>query len=114
MSTTPAPPPALETSTLIAGIAALTKRVENLERALADEIRRNALAEAKAAPMPDFRPSVPVSDANPVKRTTKLRAYPGWIVREYADGMFDATDGKGLSPGLNSFYEAVAHAKANR
>jgi hypothetical protein len=51
---------------------------------------------------------------NPVVRRTVLRAYPGWVIREYADGMFDATDGLGLSPGFNSFAETVAHLREQR
>ena len=50
---------------------------------------------------------------NPVVRRTSLRAYPGWVVREYADGMFDATDGKGLSPGFESFEDTIAHLRAH-
>lgn len=50
---------------------------------------------------------------NPVVRETPLDRYPGWTVREYADGMYDATHrGGALSPGYRSFAEAVAHARA--
>lgn len=44
---------------------------------------------------------------NPVVTTTVLRAYPGWIVRKYQDGTFDATNNKGLSPGCDSFAEVM-------
>lgn len=46
---------------------------------------------------------------NPVVRTTALRAYPGWIVREHADGAFVAAqmNGVGLSPVERSFADAV-------
>lgn len=50
---------------------------------------------------------------NPVVRETPLDRYPGWTVREYADGIYDATHkGGALSPGYQSFAEAVAHARA--
>lgn len=45
---------------------------------------------------------------NPVVKTTKLSAYPGWVVRERADGIFDATNGRSLTVGVGSFIEAVA------
>lgn len=47
---------------------------------------------------------------NPIVKTTALRAYPGWTVREYANGMFDGdwTRGPGCSPGFDSFAETVA------
>lgn len=46
---------------------------------------------------------------NPVVRTTPLRSYPGWIVRQYEDGIFDARDMRGvaITPGLASFAETV-------
>lgn len=45
---------------------------------------------------------------NPIVRTTRLKSVPGWVVREYADGTYDAADttGPGLSPVLDSFAEA--------
>lgn len=51
---------------------------------------------------------------NPIIRETHLRAYAGWKVREYADGMFDATytPGLGLTRGVDSFAEAVAEVRA--
>lgn len=50
---------------------------------------------------------------NPVVARTPLRAYPGWVVRQYADGTFDAdnTRGAGLSPVVDTFREAVAWAR---
>jgi hypothetical protein len=48
---------------------------------------------------------------NPVVKTTALRAYPGWTVREYADGMFDAVNSPAISPGFDNFNDAVAHAR---
>ena len=48
---------------------------------------------------------------NPVIRETPLRAYPGWVVREYLDGLYDATNGLALSPGFRSFAETVAHVR---
>ncbi len=54
---------------------------------------------------------MPVSP-NPTIKSTPLRAYPGWTVREYANGMFDVfhVDGA-LSPGYESFAECVTHAR---
>lgn len=52
---------------------------------------------------------------NPVVRTTPLRAYPGWVVRQYADGTFDScqvSGGIALSPGYDTFAEAVAFARS--
>ena len=51
---------------------------------------------------------------NPVIKTTPLRAYPGWIVREYADGMFDGTNGIGLTLGCKTFAEVIACIKQDR
>jgi hypothetical protein len=49
---------------------------------------------------------------NPIIKTTALRAYAGWTVREYANGMFDCTGpGTALSPGYETFGEAVGFAK---
>jgi hypothetical protein len=48
---------------------------------------------------------------NPVVRETKLSAYPGWTVRKYRDGMYDATDGIGLTLGLPTFAEVVAEVR---
>jgi hypothetical protein len=31
---------------------------------------------------------------NPIIKTTALRAYAGWTVREYANGMFDCEPGR--------------------
>jgi len=47
---------------------------------------------------------------NPVIRTTRLST-PGWVVREYADGMFDATNGRSLTIGVESFAAAVAEVR---
>lgn len=49
--------------------------------------------------------------SNPVVRTTQLRAYPGWRVREYQDGTFDAESRTALSWGCESFVHAVAAAR---
>ena len=49
---------------------------------------------------------------NPVVKQTALRAYPGWTVREYADGMYDATGADGsLTRGVDSFRGAVAEVR---
>lgn len=50
---------------------------------------------------------------NPIIRRTRLRAYPGWIVREFADGMFDAidTNSVAMSPGERSFADALYFVK---
>jgi hypothetical protein len=48
---------------------------------------------------------------NPVVKTTALRAYPGWTVREYADGMFDAVNSPAISPGFDNFNDTVAHVR---
>lgn len=53
-------------------------------------------------------------DPNPIDRVTILHAYPGWRVRQYRNGMYDATDDKGLSPGFRSFNEVIAHLRAER
>lgn len=51
---------------------------------------------------------------NPVIKTTPLYAFPGWQVREYTNGMFDASrvDSPAISVGLDSFAEAAEWAKA--
>jgi hypothetical protein len=46
-------------------------------------------------------------EPNPVVKTTALHDYPGWRVREYANGVFDATNGSALTIGAHSFAEAV-------
>lgn len=46
---------------------------------------------------------------NPVVRVSRdLQYLPGWIIREYADGMFDARSNApvALSPGLDSWQAA--------
>lgn len=49
---------------------------------------------------------------NPVVRETHLRAYPGWTIREYADGMYDAKHADGsLGPGERSFDDALYFVK---
>lgn len=50
---------------------------------------------------------------NPIVKTTALRAYPGWTVREYANGKFDATNGVGLTGGHFTFSGAVADVRAD-
>lgn len=58
-----------------------------------------------------------VSDApNPVVSTTPLRAYPGWVVREYRNGDFDAAQTGlrlGVTPGFDSFTATVAYLRSN-
>jgi len=44
---------------------------------------------------------------NPIVKETKLWKYPGWRVRQYQDGHFDATDDFGLTIGCRSFKQAV-------
>lgn len=46
---------------------------------------------------------------NPVIKTTALRAYPGWSVREYTNGMFDGdwSAGPGCTPGFDTFAGVV-------
>ena len=48
-------------------------------------------------------------EPNPIVQVTNLRAYPGWVIREYANGTFDAinTKGTGLSPVERSFADAL-------
>jgi hypothetical protein len=50
---------------------------------------------------------------NPVVKSTRLSAYAGWVVRERADGTFDAAQpgGVGLTIGVGSFAEAVAEVR---
>jgi hypothetical protein len=63
-------------------------------------------AEAQLAEAAAFKAEL----SNPVMRTIPLRAYRGWVVREYADGTYDASDtrGVGLTPITDSFKDAVA------
>ena len=49
--------------------------------------------------------------ANPIVRETPLRAYPGWRVRQYADGIYDATNDRGLSMGCESWGELMEHLR---
>jgi hypothetical protein len=51
--------------------------------------------------------------ANPIVRETRLRVAPGWVVREFADGMFVAADmtSPAISPALFTFRDAVAWAR---
>jgi hypothetical protein len=49
--------------------------------------------------------------ANPVVKETPLRAYPGWAVREYRNGTFDCANAAAISPGYDTFAEAVEFAK---
>lgn len=52
------------------------------------------------------------STPNPVLRSTQLRAYPGWFVREYADGTFVAVHtGGACSPVEFTFNHAVHFAR---
>lgn len=53
---------------------------------------------------------------NPVVNSDRLHRYPGWEIREYADGQFDAASlrGPALSPMVDSFNEALAWVKAQR
>jgi len=48
---------------------------------------------------------------NPVIKETRLQAYPGWVVRQYQDGWYDGTDGRGLTIGCHSFQEVVAEIR---
>lgn len=48
---------------------------------------------------------------NPVVKETRLDAYPGWYVREYADGTFDAENDRALSPVEATFAAAVYFAR---
>jgi hypothetical protein len=50
---------------------------------------------------------------NPAKTETALRAYPGWTVREHADGTFAAShDELGQTETVETFKLAVAEVKA--
>lgn len=49
---------------------------------------------------------------NPIIARTPLSAYPGWTVREYADGMFDAESGIALTQGRETFGEVIADVRA--
>jgi hypothetical protein len=51
---------------------------------------------------------------NPVVKTTTLRAYPGWVVRHYQDGMMDATNNVGVTGGSDSFQEVIAMVRADQ
>lgn len=50
---------------------------------------------------------------NPVTNQTALRSYPGWVVREYQDGTFDAaeTHGNAITIGVETFGLAVAEVR---
>jgi hypothetical protein len=49
---------------------------------------------------------------NPVLSRIALQGYRGWVVREYANGMWDAVHPSGaISPGFTSFYEAACYAR---
>lgn len=54
-----------------------------------------------------------ISHPNPVVKCTVLKDCRGWVVREYANGVFDATNtrGVGLSPGEDSFEAAAFFAR---
>lgn len=76
-----------------------------IERACtaASRAMSNAVAPAPA-PSPRYH--------NPVIQRTNLRAYAGWQVRKYRDGMFDAVHSAGsISPGYDTFHAAVRFAK---
>ena len=49
----------------------------------------------------------PTKPHNPVVRSWVLTAAPGWMVRQYANGIHDAAqiDGPGLSPGFTNYLE---------
>lgn len=51
---------------------------------------------------------------NPIVRETPLTRYPGWVIREYANGMYDGASVKGpaLTEGCDSFTGAVAKVRA--
>lgn len=50
---------------------------------------------------------------NPVVKTTALRAYPGWVVREYADGTYSSSDERGVAwAAVDTFAMAVAFARS--
>lgn len=56
-----------------------------------------------------------LNPSNPVVLTIELPEFPRWLVREYADGMFDAIErhpGIGISPGFDSFDAARAYVAA--
>lgn len=50
---------------------------------------------------------------NPVVRTTPLRAYPGWVIREYADGTYDGADlnGPGLTTIASRWHQALGYVR---
>lgn len=50
---------------------------------------------------------------NPVVKTTTLRAYPGWVVREYQDGTYDGaqTNGPAITIGAETFQLAIAEVR---
>lgn len=56
-------------------------------------------------PVDDRRP-------NPIIKTTALRQFPGWTVREYRDGLFDAAGSRGLTRGVDTFHAAVDEVRA--
>lgn len=47
-----------------------------------------------------------------IVKTTALRQFPGWTVREYRDGLFDAAGSRGLTRGVDSFHAAVDEVRA--
>jgi hypothetical protein len=67
---------------------------------------RNPIADRQAEEIVERQGTNPV-----IRETPLVRMSGGWIVREYADGTFDATDGIGLSPGFKSFDEVLEHVR---
>lgn len=53
-----------------------------------------------------------VTPRNPIVHTVPLASVPGWVGRQYADGMYDAAeiDGPGLTIGCATPGEAIAEA----
>lgn len=53
---------------------------------------------------------------NPVVRATTLLTGRSWVVRQYADGTYDAfdTNGVALSPVYSTFEEALTWARSTR
>lgn len=69
-------------------------------------------AAAVASVVSPVRPAPSPRYHNPVIQRTNLRAYAGWQVRKYRDGMFDAVHSAGsISPGYDTFHAAVRFAK---
>lgn len=76
---------------------------------LGDALLRGGGDEERAREVRDAGRGEPVDGE---VKTTALRQFPGWTVREYRDGLFDAAGSRGLTRGVDSFHAAVDEVRA--